>query len=70
MHNFRNHYRLLYNYFPDVETISPLLKVIVCALPAPLPYRQFLKLWTGAGILPLRFTNSSQENEFTGMIGA
>jgi len=31
---------------------------------------QFLKLWIGAGILPPRFTNASQEKEFTGMTGA
>ena len=33
-------------------------------------FYQFLKLWIGAGILPPRCTNASQENWFTGMIGA
>ena len=33
-------------------------------------FYQFLKLWIGAGILPPRLMKSSQENLFTGMIGA
>ena len=31
---------------------------------------QFLKLWIGAGIRPVRLMNSSQLNLFTGIIGA
>lgn len=33
-------------------------------------FHQFLKLWIGAGILPLRLTNSSQPKRLTGMMGA
>ena len=54
-----------------------------CSVPDPsLPLRmtraaafwpvacQFLKLWIGAGIRPVRLMNSSQLNLFTGIIGA